>query len=54
MWFIAYHHSLRPDEAGVKFVQGMEEAVAEGQRLEGLGYLITKIAPAKIHLVEPN
>jgi hypothetical protein len=54
VWFIAYHHALRPDEAGVKIVQGREAAVTEGQRLEAVGYIITKIAPARIRLVEPN
>jgi hypothetical protein len=36
----------------VKFVQGREAAVTEGQRLGALGYVITKIAPAKIRLVD--
>jgi hypothetical protein len=46
VWFVAYHHSLRPDEAGVKFVPIEAEAVAERKRLEALGYMVTKIEPA--------
>ncbi len=45
MWFIAYHHSLRPDEAGVKFMRSEAEAIAEKERLEALGYTVTKIEP---------
>ena len=45
MWFIAYHHSLRLDEAGVKFMHSEAEAIAEKERLEPLGYIVTKIEP---------
>jgi hypothetical protein len=44
VWFITYRHSIRSDEAGIKFVRVEAEAIAEGQRLELLGYVITKIA----------
>jgi hypothetical protein len=44
VWFVSYQHSLRPDEAGVKFVCDQSEAVAEKQRLESLGYLVTEVA----------
>jgi hypothetical protein len=54
VWSIAYHRPLRPDEAGVTFVRGREAAVAEGQRLEALGYIITEIAPVKFRLVQPH
>jgi len=39
-----YRHSTRPDEAGIKFVQSEAEAVAEGRRLESLGFIVEKIA----------
>jgi hypothetical protein len=42
-WIIAYRHSHRPDEAGVKFLHSEAEAVAEGAWLEGLGYIIERI-----------
>jgi hypothetical protein len=45
VWFIAYRHSLRPNETGIKFVHGEPEAISERQRLEALGYVITNIAP---------
>jgi hypothetical protein len=45
VWFIAYRHSLRPDEAGLKFVHEEAEAVAGGERLKAQGYVITKVAP---------
>ena len=45
VWFIAYCHSFRPNEAGVKFVRGEAEAMTERQRLEALGYAITNVAP---------
>ena len=45
MWFIAYHHSLRPEQAGVKFVHGETAAVAEREHLESLGYVVKKIEP---------
>jgi len=44
-WFIAYRHSIRKEEAGVKFLEQEAEAIAEGRRLESLGFIITKIAP---------
>jgi hypothetical protein len=44
VWFIAYRHSLRPDEAGIKFVQSEAETIADRQRLEALGYVITSVA----------
>jgi hypothetical protein len=43
-WFISYQHSLRPDEAGVKFVADQAAAIVEGQHLETLGYIVTRIA----------
>ncbi len=46
MWFIAYRYPPRPTEAGLKFVRDEGEAIAEGRRLESLGYVITEIAPA--------
>ena len=45
VWFVAYHHSLRANEAGVKFVLNEVDALAEGQRLEPLRYVITNVAP---------
>jgi hypothetical protein len=45
VWFIAYRHSARPDEAGIKFVPSEAATVAESRRLEALGYIITKVAP---------
>ena len=42
-WIIAYRHSLRPDEAGVKFLRSEAEAVAEGAWLEALGYIVERI-----------
>jgi hypothetical protein len=45
VWFVAYHHSLRPDEAGVKFVTSEAETITEKKRLELLGYIVTKIEP---------
>jgi hypothetical protein len=44
-WFVAYRHSIRIDEAGVKFLCEEAEAIAEGRRLGSLGYVITNIAP---------
>ena len=44
MWFIAYHHSARP-EAGIKFVESKDAATTEGLRLEASGYVITNVAP---------
>jgi hypothetical protein len=43
-WFVAYRHSTRSDEAGVKFLRGEAEAIAEGRRLGSLGYVITDVA----------
>jgi hypothetical protein len=43
-WFISYQHSLRPDEAGVKFVCDQTEAAAEKLRLESRGYVVSRIA----------
>jgi hypothetical protein len=45
VWFVAYHHSIRANEAGIKFVRTEAEAVIEGERLGPLGYVITNIAP---------
>jgi hypothetical protein len=45
VWFIAYRHSARPDEAGIKFVPSEAATAAEGLRLESLGYVVTRIAP---------
>jgi hypothetical protein len=47
VWFITYRHPLRPGEAGVKFVGSEAEAIAEGQRLELLGYVVNKIAEVR-------
>ena len=44
VWFIAYRHSRRPDEAGIKFVPSEAETVIERLRLESHGYVITKVA----------
>ena len=44
VWFVAYQHSLRPDEAGVKFVQGQSEAATEKQDLESRGYVVARVA----------
>jgi hypothetical protein len=50
-WFVAYRHSIRNDEAGVKILPGAAEAIAEGQRLGSLGYVITNVSlPAKAAL----
>jgi hypothetical protein len=43
-WFVSYQHSLRTDEAGVKFVPDRAAAIIEGQHLQTLGYIVTKIA----------
>jgi hypothetical protein len=43
-WFVAYHHSIRSEEAGVKFLFGEAEAIAEGRRLGALGYVVTNIS----------
>jgi hypothetical protein len=45
MWFIAYRHPLRPDEAGVKFVQDETASIAGIQQLAASGYVITSVAP---------
>jgi len=45
VWFVAYQHSTRANEAGVKFVHTEVEAIAEGQRLGSLGYVITNVEP---------
>jgi hypothetical protein len=45
VWFIAYRHLLRSDEAGIKFVQNEAQSIASGQSLKSLGYEITKVAP---------
>jgi hypothetical protein len=52
-WFISYRHSLRTDEAGVKFVADRVAAIAEGQHLETLGYVVTRIAKSP-HPVLPG
>jgi hypothetical protein len=43
VWFISYQHSLRHDEAGVKFAGGQSEAAAEKQDLESRGYVVTEV-----------
>jgi hypothetical protein len=43
-WFVAYRHSIRTDEAGVKFLHGEAEAIAEGRRLGALGYVVTNVS----------
>jgi hypothetical protein len=45
VWFVAYHHSLRLDEAGVKFVLNEAASVVESERLALLGHLINTRAP---------
>jgi hypothetical protein len=45
VWFVAYHHSIRANEAGIKFVLNEVDALAEGERLEPLGYVVTNVAP---------
>jgi hypothetical protein len=45
VWFVAYHHSIRTTEAGIKFVRNEVDAIVEGQRLEPLGYVVTNVAP---------
>jgi hypothetical protein len=52
-WFISYQHLLRLDEAGVKFVPHKAAAVAEGQHLETLGYIVTGFAKSS-HPVWPG
>jgi hypothetical protein len=47
VWVVTYQHSLRRDEAGVKFVQSEAMAAAEAQRLESQGYTISGCAPAR-------
>jgi hypothetical protein len=51
-WIIAYRHSLRSDEAGVKFLRSEAEAVAEGGSLEALGYVIERIRPTSKARIE--
>jgi hypothetical protein len=43
LWVVAYHHSIRTDEAGIKFVPDQAEAAAKAHGLEALGYIIAKI-----------
>jgi hypothetical protein len=45
VWFVAYHHSIRLSEAGIKFVRNELDAIAERERLKPLGYIVTNIAP---------
>ena len=45
MWFIAYRHSLRPDEAGIRFVQSKDATFIHARDLEAAGYIITNVAP---------
>jgi hypothetical protein len=45
MWFVAYQHSLRSDEVGVRFVLNEAATVVEGKLLDSLGYTVTKCAP---------
>jgi hypothetical protein len=52
-WFISYRRRLRPDEAGVKFVTDKAAAIAEGQHLETLGYIVTGIAKS-LHPLWPG
>jgi hypothetical protein len=52
-WFISYRHSLRPDEAGVKFVPDKAAAIAEGQHLETFGYVVTRIAESPHAVARP-
>jgi hypothetical protein len=44
VWFVAYQHSLRLDEAGIKFVSSEAETVIERLRLEAHSYIITRVA----------
>lgn len=52
MWFVAYHHSIRSDEAGVKFVLNEAATVVEGERLISLGYIVTRCAPTSKARIE--
>ena len=52
VWFIRYHQPFRPDEAGIKFVKGEAEAIAEAERLKAFGYVITKITPTSKTRIE--
>jgi hypothetical protein len=52
VWFITYHQPSRPDEAGIKFVKGEAEAIAEAERLKEFGYVITKITPTSRTRIE--
>ena len=45
VWFISYHHALRPDEAGIKLVCDPVAAAEEKLRLESRGYVVTKVEP---------
>jgi tartrate dehydratase beta subunit/fumarate hydratase class I family protein len=45
MWFIAFKHSTRPDEGGIKFVANEAATVAAGRELEASGYVIKSIGP---------
>jgi hypothetical protein len=64
VWFVAYRHSLRPDEAGVKFVHDQSAAAAEKQDLESRGYVVARVAqsphasaaadPARPHPHQPD
>jgi hypothetical protein len=40
-WRISYHHPLRPDDGGVRFVPDAAEAAAEKLRLELRGYAVS-------------
>jgi hypothetical protein len=44
VWFVAYHHLIRADEAGVTFVPDQAHAIAERLRLEALGFIVTRVA----------
>jgi hypothetical protein len=52
VWFMSYQHSLRPDEAGVKFACDQSEAAAEKLRMESRGYVVARVAQS-LHAVAP-
>jgi len=51
VWFVAYRHSIRIDEAGVKFVYEQDEAAIVRQSLETRGYVVTntgEVSPSSL------
>ena len=45
MWFIAYRHSIRPDEGGIKVVENEAATFCAVQILEAAVYVIINVAP---------